>query len=222
MADSPELVESLSAVFARNARALRVGAELKADEVARAVTAHGLHWAPSRVSELEMGRIAPTLSTLLILSAAFSDLRGEPVLLSDWFAGESLVAIADAVHVPLADVRAALDGSPVGLPEPSVSGTEILMQDYLASRLDQRPLSRGQLKKLSAIWNQCGEAESRAARALDIDQGTLCELMLKIWGTTLTAKRDELAGPGANAQKRGRIARELREQLRVAIDSGEH
>lgn len=222
MADSPELVESLSAVFARNARALRVGAELKADEVARAVTAHGLHWAPSRVSELEMGRIAPTLSTLLILSAAFSDLRGESVLLADWFAGESLVAIADTVHVPLADVRAALDGLPVGLPEPSVSGTEILMQDYLANRLDQKPLSRGQLKKLSAIWNQCGEAESRAARALGIDQGTLCELMLEIWGTTLTAKRDELAGPDANAQKRGRVARELREELRRAISFGKH
>ena len=169
-----------------------------------------------------MGRIAPTLSTLLVLSAAFSDLRGEPVTLADWFAGDGQVALTDTAQAPLALIRAALNGAQINLPEPSISTTEVLLQDYLAQRVYPKPLSRGQLKKLSAIWDQCGEAEDRAARALGIDQGTLCELMLDMWGTTLSAKRDQIAGPDANAQKRGRIARELREQLRGAISNGKH
>lgn len=215
-------VESLSAAFARNARSLRIAAGLKADQVARAVTARGLHWAPSRVSELEMGRIAPTLSTLLVLSAAFADLLGRPVTLADWFAGDSQVGLTDTLHAPLAVVRSSLTGQAVSLPEPNISTTEVLVKDYLAHRIGDEKISRSRLRQLSAIWDQCGEAEIRAARALGVDRGTLCEVMLDLWGTTLTAKRDELAGPDANAQKRGRIARALREQLRVAIDSGEH
>lgn len=215
-------VETISAAFARNARALRIGAGLKADQVARAVTARGLHWAPSRVSELEMGRIAPTLATLLVLSAAFSDLRGEAVTFADWFAGDGEVELTDTLQVPLDVIRTALNGKPPTPPRPGTSTTEVLMQDYLAQRVGGKPISRARLKKLSAIWDQCGEAEDRAARALGIDQGSLCELMLDLWGTTLSVKRDQLAGPDANAQKRGRVARELREQLREALSNGEH
>lgn len=212
----------MSAAFARNARALRVSANLKADQVARAVTARGLHWAPSRVSELEMGRIAPSLSTLLVLSAAFSDLRREPVALADWFAGDGDVELTETLQVPLAVVRSSLRGKAASLPTPSFSTTEALLQDYLAQRADLEPIPPARLKKLSSIWDQCGEAEDRAARALGIDQGSLCELMLDLWGTTLSTKRDQLAGPDANAQKRGRIARELRKQLREAIANGKH
>lgn len=215
-------VESVSTAFARNARALRVGAHLKADQVARAVTARGLHWAPSRVSELEMGRIAPTLPTLLVLSAAFSDLLGQPVTLADWFSGDGQVELTDTLQVPLALVRAALKGKPADLPQPSVSSNEVLMHDYLAQRTGAKPISGTRLKKLSEIWDHWGEPEDRAARALGIDQGTLCELMLDLWGTTLSLKRDQLAGSNANAQKRGRVARELRKQLREAISSGEY
>jgi transcriptional regulator with XRE-family HTH domain len=216
-----EQAESVSAVFASNARALRTGAGLRTEEVAKAVTARGLRWVPSRVSELEMGRIAPTLATLLILSAAFTDLRGEPVVLADWFEGDGFVDLTETVQVPLAIVRAALNGVPVSLPESRVSFAEVLMQEYLEERVSPKSLSPARLKKLTVIWDQYGGAEDRAARALGIDQGTLCELMLDLWGTTLSAKRDELAGPDANSQKRGRIARELREQLRGAIANGE-
>ena len=174
MADREQAAESVSAVFARNARSLRTGAELKADQVARAVTARGLHWAPSRVSELEMGRIAPTLSTLLVLSAAFSDLRGEPVTLADWFAGDGQVALTDTAQAPLALIRAALNGAQINLPEPSISTTEVLLQDYLAQRVYPKPLSRGQLKKLSAIWDQCGGHPMRV-NARHVGHDAVCQ-----------------------------------------------
>lgn len=215
-----EQAEFLSAVFARNARDLRTGAGLRTEEVAKAVSARGLNWVTSRVSELEMGRIAPTLSTLLVLSAAFSDLLGEPITLADWFAGDEQVELTESVHVPLALVRAALSGVAVSLPAPSVSMAQVQLQEYLAQRKDQSPISPGHLKKLAAIWDQFGGAEDRAAKTLGVDRGTLCELMLDLWGTTLSAKRDQLAGPAANAQKRGRIARDLKDQLREAIANG--
>lgn len=207
-------------ILARSARDLRINAGLKAEHVARAVTGRGLTWAPSRVSELEMGRISPTLPTLMILSAAFADLLGRPVALTEWFAGEGQVALTDTVVVPLSVVRAALSGGPVGLPEPRVSATELLLQQYMSDRVDPQPLPRGRRKKLWEIWNQSGEAEARAAKALGVDPGTLAELMLDTWGHTLSIERDTRAGEGANAQKRGRIARELREELREVINNG--
>ena len=215
------VVESLALVFARNARDLRINAGLKAEHVARAVTARGLTWAPSRVSELEIGRISPTLPTVMILSAAFADLLGRPVALTEWFAGDGQVALTDTTVVPLAVVRAALSGGPVGLPEPRVSATELLLQQYISDRVDPKPLPRGRRTKLWEIWNQSGEAESRAAKALGVDPGALAELMLDTWGHTLSTERDIRSGQGANAQKRGRIARELREELRKAINNGD-
>jgi transcriptional regulator with XRE-family HTH domain len=221
VSDREPEVESLALVFARNARDLRITAGLKAEHVARAVTDRGLTWAPSRVSELEIGRISPTLPTVMILSAAFADLLGRPIALTEWFAGEGQVALTDTVVVPLAAVRAALSGGPVGLPEPRVSATDLLLEQYMSDRVDPQPLPRGRRKKLWEIWNQSGEAEARAAKALGVDPGALAELMLDAWGHTLSTERDIRAGQGANAQKRGRIARELRDELRKAINNGD-
>jgi hypothetical protein len=44
--------------------------------------------------------------------------------------------------------------------------------------------------------------------------------MAWLWGQSLSAKRDELAGADANAQRRGQISRQLKEQLRKAIIDG--
>jgi hypothetical protein len=40
------------------------------------------------------------------------------------------------------------------------------------------------------------------------------------WKHTLSAERDERAGPDASAQKRGQITRQLREELRKALADG--
>lgn len=213
------VAEPVAAVFARSARRLRVDAGLKAEQVAKAVTARGLPWANSRVAELEMGRIPPTLPTLLILSGAYGDLLRRPVTLTEWFGGgNELVALTEQLQVPVTTLVDALSGKPVALPMPKVPSTEQLMAEYIQSRGAPEPLPPGRQRKLWAIYNDYGEADDRAAVALGIDKGRMVELMVDTWGCSLTARRDKLAGKDSSAQKRGQITRQLREELRKALD----
>ena len=48
----------------------------------------------------------------------------------------------------------------------------------------------------------------------------LVEAMADAWGCSLSAKRDQLAGPDVSAQRRGIITRQLREELRKTLDDG--
>jgi hypothetical protein len=190
----------LAAVLGRNAKALR--GQRRTDDVAKAVRARGLNWGSGRISELEAGRVVPRVETLMLVAAAFTDLTGRQVLLSDLFAGSGRVAISDSCAADLKAVRDAVSGAPV----------------RLAIRTTATYRGRG---RASGIARECGEAEQRAAAALGVDLATLVDTMSALWGHTLTVERDRLAGPEANAQTRGRITRALRDQLRKAIDDGD-
>lgn len=42
--------------------------------------------------------------------------------------------------------------------------------------------------------------------------------MMKLWGKPFTVRRDELAGPGANAQAKGNCARALKAELQAELE----
>ncbi|ORC02208.1 hypothetical protein B1T48_14005 [Mycobacterium persicum] len=216
-------MESMADVVGRNAQVLRGNHTF--DEVAAAVSAAGLKWGRGRVYDLENGGVVPRLDTLILLCQAFSGLLGREVRLSDLLRGDGRVDVADQ-PVPLSTVRDALAGAPVNLPEPRVSTTDLLKRDFLdklAERSSEQIAPRRK-SKLYEIHRQWGEAEERARRALGIgkkDDTRLLEAMADLWGHSLSVERDRLAGPNASAQKRGRITRELREQLREAITDGD-
>lgn len=211
-------VEPVAVVVGRNANLLRGGRTV--DDVAARVTACGLKWGRGRISDLEAGRVVPRLETLLVLCQAFSDLLGRDVALADLLAGDGRVDISDAA-VPLSVVRAALGGAPVAL-EPRMSALELLKRDFHENVLPtfgaQPQVGQRRRTQLFDVWQQYGEAEERAARALGVDKGRLLELMTDRWGRALSVERDARAGPGASAQKRGQITRQLREDLRKAIE----
>ncbi len=209
----------MAAVVGENTRRLR-GSHSGA-ALAKAVTAAGLRWGSARVAELEAARVSPTLPMLMVVCRALSELTGHPVALADLFAGNTRVALADTLHVPLAEVRAALTGAPVTLAIPEKTAGELLLADYLKNRPADWPVIPARRRELLwTIWNACGEPERRAAYALHIDMGQLVEAMADLWGRTLTERRDELAGPDASAQRRGIVTRQLREELRKALDDG--
>jgi hypothetical protein len=41
--------------------------------------------------------------------------------------------------------------------------------------------------------------------------------MAELWGRTFVAERDRRAGPDVNAQRRGRISRQLKAELQKAL-----
>ena len=63
-----------------------------------------------------------------------------------------------------------------------------------------------------------GEPESLLARDLGIDRETLIAAMAAQWRKSYSAERDQRAGAGANAQKKGRVARELKAELKAVLD----
>jgi hypothetical protein len=213
----------MAAVVGENAKRLR--GEHSGAALAKAVTSAGLRWGTARVAELEAARVSPTLPMLLVLCRALSELTGQPIKLADLFAGDTRVEITDRLHVPLAEVRAALSGAPVTMATPEKTAGELLLVDYIEKRrpTDWSAIPARRMALLYRIWNACGEVERRAAYALHIDMGQLVEVMADLWGHTLTEERDAIAGPDASAQRRGIVSRQLREDLRKAIETdGNH
>jgi hypothetical protein len=54
---------------------------------------------------------------------------------------------------------------------------------------------------------------------IDTDRDLGAALMTKLWDKSFTEKRDQRAEPGANAQRKGQISRELKAELQKVLPS---
>lgn len=179
-------------------RALR--GEHKTADMTRAARLAGLdNWTTGHLANLEAGRASATLPMLFALSGALASLLGRPVALTELLAGNGgeRVAIGDNRTVTLAELRASMTGQAVGSPV--------------------KPRGRD---RVTTVRMSMVDADTRAARDLGLTDERAASCMAALWGRTLSAERDRRAGPDANAQKRGRIARDLKTELREAITDG--
>ena len=86
-------------------------------------------------------------------------------------------------------------------------------------------LGKVEMPVMLQVERQSGEAELKMARALGVDRWLVDLASAARWGRTLAAERDDRAGTDANAQKRGRITRELKAELEAtlrAVLDGDH
>jgi len=226
---------SVAEVLGLTARALR--GDRKVELVAHAAKSAGLNWGSGRIADLEAGRVSPTLPTLYALCVAFGILLDRPLALADLFAGDGQVRIAaDGAAVELCELRDMLSGRSVDYgthqiaSRLSLEGTRaaadqfadagVEMPDYVRTALREHPVAQ-------IVRQNLLEADYRMLRSLglNLDQpGALDEaayLMADQWGRSFTAERDRRGGPDANPQKRGRISRELKAELREAINRGD-
>lgn len=209
----------LAAVMGRNARELRGDANL--NDVAKAARACGLNWGTGRVSDLEHGKVSPTLPTLVALALIFSELLDRPVSLGDLVRGDDNIAVTPRISVSTKELRGYLSGDAVTAAaryrrEAGAALQSVVTDDYRdnwPARLQS--VSKGATMRM---LGQIGEPEERLARELGLDHSRLAAEMLAQWGKSFSAKRDELAGPEANAQKKGRIARALKADLKAVLD----
>jgi hypothetical protein len=213
----PQAVE-LSEVLGINARAIRGPAKL--DDVARAARSHGANWTPGKVSDLEHGRVSPTVQTLVITALALSDVCGRNVFPDELLESKQSITLAKGFDVTSDDLKAILfrDNEAYG---------RLVRQslDRLAAVAREKSVSLGhpRLRKVSVgLWRQVsadyGEPEQLLERELDIDRDRLIAEMAALWGKSFHAERDERAGSGANAQKKGRVSRALKAELRAVLD----
>ena len=219
----------LAEVVGRNVKRLR--GDATADELAKACRQQGLNWGTGRISELEHGRVSPTLSTLVDLADALGDVRGRPVHLAELVEHDGYIALTGGRAIKPAALQRFLGGEPVVIKVRDVPHGE----EMKAKLRQSLPGAIAALAKLSAelpaavnaavdnefalqVQRQSGEAEARMARSLGVHEDNLAALSAYLWGRTLSAERNRRAGAGANAQDRGRITRKLKAELKRVLD----
>ena len=219
----------LAAVVGRNVKRLR--GDATTDELAKACRRRGLTWGTGRISELEHGRVSPTLSTLVDLADALGALRGRPVYLADLVEHDGFIALTSGRAIKPAALQRFLGGEPVVIkrgdvphdPERDKRTREALAPAAIEKHFAELPPAVDAVKTelILQVQDQSGEAEARMAKALGLHGDSFATLSAHLWGHTLSAERNRRAGAGANAQDRGRITRRLKAELKAVLD-GDH
>lgn len=206
-----------SKIVGMNARRIRRASGHTLEQVAKAARHYGLPWSTSKVADLEAGRIAATLPNLIAAAAALADVTGQPVRLADLFAGDGKIAVNNTLTLDAATLRGVLAGASVNVTISDIAGErERVAQQFAAiMNTDGWPphlaaLPSGRIRKVLAEFSQ---TDDRVAKSLGISRMLAAAAMAKSWNKTFVVRRDELAGPDANAQRRGRVSRELKARL---------
>ena len=140
--------------------------------------------------------------------------------------GEGPVQINDALTVDLSALRASMLG------QQATGETELTRK--LGAVMDKAMrLGITSLPEWKALpkWARDGvdpaswldvdhefhESDARICKSLGISREIGVAAMALLWKSTFVAERDRLAGPDANAQRRGQISRQLKAELQKAV-----
>lgn len=218
----------LASVIGANARRIRTEAGATLEDVAKAARRQGLTgWGGGRVSDLEHGRVSPTIPTLVAVSLALAEVRKSPLTLADLLHHDGPVEITGSLAIRGAALARFLGGEPVRLTKRDVPDLPGLDASGLAAGLEEwagiadqlpQPLCDVSTEQVLAVDRRSGEAERRIAKWLGVAPLTVAAASAYLYnGSTASEERDRRAGRDASAQKRGRVAREIRTEIRGVL-----
>lgn len=230
------VTKPLAEVVGANCKRWRQHLGLTQDKFAEFARMMGLRWTASAVGDFEAGRSNPSLATVIAVAVALQVAFGRTeAFLSlapddDEFVG--VVPLADSAAAPtLADlVRTDADWVDVtgvlvppggDLPDLFLGG----IVNYGGPTPDelvelQEMVDRGREWRAELV-KRAGVTEKRLARQLGISVSDVVVRSVRLWGRTFSDERDRRAGTGANQQKKGRIAREMRTELEGHLGDGD-
>ncbi|MGF0310970.1 helix-turn-helix domain-containing protein [Rhodococcus sp. IEGM1428] len=212
--------QSLSNVVGSNLKRLRTESGWTLEAVSVVARRRGLRWSPSRVADMEGGRVAATLPTVIALTVALNDLLHESVTLGDLLISDLPVEVNPSLGVASDKLRSWFFGKPAELPTTKVIGPLRLRLGGSGVAYDLEALSDADgvdPQLVEQIHATFGETEARISDGMDISPIRLAVLSAKLWGRAFASERDARAGAHANPQKRGRITRELKDELNQEI-----
>lgn len=180
-------------VLGAGARTIRLEAGASLEQVSHAARRAGLPWSTGRVSDMEGGRVELKLETLLSLALALGEVRGEPVTLAELLPHDAPMMINGR---EIATLAGAVRGEAVTISEGQRGHDELNRPDPIET---------------------AGLAEKRAAKSMGVPLADLVAATHELWGDHLTAERDRRAGVDADVATRGRITRELTDQIRAHL-----
>ncbi|BBZ15866.1 helix-turn-helix domain-containing protein [Mycolicibacterium gadium] len=201
--------DSLAQVIGRNARAIRLSGGFTLEQVAIATRNRGLRWSESRVADLEAGRVAANIATLVAVSLAFTDLDSRGVTLHDLISHERPIEMNENLIVTSEQLGQLLAGDVVDV-------------QFGPRPYEMDPNFFHVKPEFQAKYDAWSETDKRAAKTLRISKPLLREVAMSLWNTSFATERDRRAGRGANAQQRGRISRQMFDEIREALETGNY
>ncbi|MBJ8339999.1 hypothetical protein JGU71_13970 [Antrihabitans sp. YC3-6] len=207
----------LAKVVGQNVLRLRTTYGATTDEIATAARRFGLKWTDSRVSALEKGKVSPTLPMLIALCVTLSEVTQAEVGLGDLFQYDGLVQLTERIELSGADIVRLVQGTPADRRR-NVVGHDAGGRPIVELTHDEFERNLRDM----AFRQAGGEAELRAAASLNISPKRFGELAQKLWGRSFSAERNFRAGEGSSAQKRGRVARTLKSEMRERLIRGDN
>lgn len=206
-------------------QSLRRDGGVTLDQFAQAARFCGLSaWTTGRVGDFEAGRAGTKLETLYAVALALAQTTGKPVTLADLLAGDGDVQINEKLTVQGSALADAMTGNPVtGETEATGELGDKLTRSGITHLLPEwKQLPKSVRRGLDPLdWlrveRTLRETDVRICKALGVDRDLGAALMAKLWGKPFTEERDQRAEPGANAQRKGQISRQLKAQLEKAI-----
>ncbi|MBW0286184.1 hypothetical protein ATN38_05750 [Rhodococcus sp. FH8] len=199
-----------------NIRRLRQEMGRTLDHLATEARKHGLRWSDSRASAAERGEVSLSFDQLYRLAQTLSVLAGRDVRLTDLLQGAGHVKAAGGT-IEVAELAAFGAGSPVAAITPPAPEDEALSL-LLSAKGPKGKLPEGALEDsvLLDVLRSSSLTEQRCARDLGVSRLALAQASKKLWGRSLSAERDRLAGD-ASPQRRGGVAAQLKQQLREEL-----
>ncbi|MFT3797183.1 helix-turn-helix domain-containing protein [Microbacterium sp.] len=202
-------------------RNLREARGLSQDQLARRVRSYGLNWTTSRVSELENGRLEPTLQTLLVVVAALTT-GGRNLVVTSLrdIVPSDAVAITASWSANLSDLCLLFDSDRAGDAEmdsvlPDAEKLNLDVEKVVAT-VKSMPPGMSFRRAAELELEPTSLAENRAARRLGISANAVKMWANSLWAQSLDEKAASDAGD-MSAQRRGHATRRLVKEIEEAI-----
>ncbi|MEH3129150.1 MAG: helix-turn-helix transcriptional regulator [Mycolicibacterium neoaurum] len=217
---------TLAEVIGRNCKAIRQDSGLTQDELARSARRLGLRWTASSVGDFEAARSSPGFVTLLVLAMALQHATGSVVTISDLVLHQGVIELNDSLRMTGLDLAEFLERGVMSFVDSesaareSDSGSSGVGEGRSQALVEFESRMGVTMRDLTDLLHRSGVAERRLAKQLGVDLQQLSLASFRLWGNTFSEERDQQAGSDANQQKRGRVSRRLREELRGELENG--
>lgn len=216
---------TLPQVIGNNVNRIRGGHTL--EEVATFGRSLGAKWSSGSVSAIERGDFKATIETLALLALALDRLEPEgktmrgTITVRDLLQTDHLIALGETHRSSTEHLLQFLGGAPSGSVFDTQHFRSIVDQSLRAAADQIKSLNLPNDMPVSQITEMeqhpMSSTEERLAKKISVDVLELRYWAFHLWGLPFEAHRDEVAGIDSTPQKKGRVTRQLLEEVQSAM-----
>lgn len=217
--------QSLSQVIGKNVQRLRGSHTL--EDVATQGRNFGVRWSGGSIRAIERGEFKATLETIILLALSLDRLNPEmktlrgAITLRELLATDQPIALTAKYPTTTERLLTFLGGGTSGTAVDFQAVLKNMAESVLGEVEEMENLNLpDQTTDLYLRVEEAGPesaAEHRLAKKINIHIHELRSWSVHLWGKSFEDHRDDLAGPDSTPQKKGRVSRDLLEEVMTAM-----